>query len=143
MNFDTIASVATAIGIFFVAWQIWQSHKLAQTAFEDSLDQQYRDLAMQIPVDVLIGKPTPEKKKEEIREIVYNYLDLCNEQVYLRKKKRISNTRWVDWMEGIKDNLEKPAFCEVWEEVKKESKSTFTFLSELGKNKFNCDPAKW
>ena len=63
MNWDTIASIATAIGVIFAACQIWQSKRLAQVTFEDSLDQQYRDLAMQIPVDVLLGKKSPDNKK--------------------------------------------------------------------------------
>jgi hypothetical protein len=70
-------------------------------------------------------------------------LDLCNEQVYLRKKKRICHARWVDWCAGIKENLEKPAFREVWEEIKKESPQTFSFLTQLEGHSFNCDPAKW
>ena len=82
---NTIASIATAIGICIVAWQIRESRKLAQTSFEDDLDQQYRNLSMGIPVDALIGKPVDDKNGK-IREIIYNYLDLCNEQIYLRKK---------------------------------------------------------
>ena len=143
MNWDTIASIATAVGVGIAAWQLWEGRKLAQTTFEDSFDQQYRSLAMQIPVNALIGKPVPDESKKAVREQIYNYLDLCNEQVYLRKKKRICHTRWVDWCAGIKENLEKPAFREVWEEIKKESPQTFSFLTRLEGHSFNCDPAKW
>ncbi len=139
---DNIASIATAFGVAIAAWQIWESHKLAQTTFEDSLEQQYRNLAMKIPVDALIGKPVPKEKKPEIREIIYNYLDLCNEQIYLRVKKRIRKNRWKDWQDGIKENLRTPAFLEVWAEIKREAPSTFTFLSKLEECEFNCDPAK-
>ena len=130
MNWDwnTTASLATAVGVGIAAWQIWESRKLAQTTFEDSLDKQYRSLVMQIPVDVLIGKPIPDEKKREVREIIYNYLDLCNEQAYLRKKKRVTKTRWNDWNEGIRDNISKPAFKEVWEEIKRDAPSTFSSL---------------
>ena len=143
MNWDTVASIATSIGVGIVAWQIWESRKLAQTTFEDSLDQQYRSLVMQIPVDALIGKPISEDKKSDVREIIYNYLDLCNEQAYLRRKRRVSKLRWKDWGDGIKDNLCKPAFKEVWDEVKREAPSTFSSLTQLEKNGFDRDPAKW
>ncbi len=136
MNWDTLASFATSIGVGIAAWQIWENRKLAQTTFEDSLDQQYRSLAMQIPVDVLIGKPILEDKKPDVREIIYNYLDLCNEQAYLRKKKRVSDLRWKDWSEGIKDNLCKAAFKEVWDEVKREAPGTFSALAQLEENGF-------
>ena len=122
--------------------KIRESRKLAQTSFEDGLDQQYRKLAMNIPVDALIGKPINDKK-DELREIIYNYLDLCNEQKYLRQKKRISKNRWKEWNDGIKDNLSKPAFREVWNEIKATAPDTFTALERLEKDEFKIDPAKW
>ena len=141
MNWNTIASLATAIGVCIAAWQIWESRKLAQTSFEDGLDQQYRTLAMNIPVDALVGKPVDDEKGE-LREIIFNYLDLCNEQIYLRGKKRISKNRWEDWNVGIKDNLSKPAFKAVWDEIKDTAPNTFTALEALEKDKFEIDPAK-
>ena len=143
MNWDTIASIATAIGVAIAAWQIWESRKLAQVTFEDSFDQQYRSLAMSIPVDALIGKTLPGDDQLKAREDIYNYLDLCNEQVYLRKKNRIGESRWKDWREGIKENLEKPAFQTVWEEVKRDAPNTFTFLTKLEDCQFECDPLDW
>jgi len=138
---DTIASIATAIGVCIAAWQIWESRKIAQTSFEDGLDQQYRNLAMDIPVDALIGKSV-NHGKGKLREIIYNYLDLCNEQIFLRKKKRISKNRWKDWNSGIKDNLSKPAFKVVWDEIKETAPSTFTALEFLERKNFKIDPAK-
>jgi hypothetical protein len=143
MDLKTVASLATAIGVCIAAWQIWESRKLAQTSFEDGLDQQYRNLAMDIPVDALIGKPINDNKKDDLREIIYNYLDLCNEQTYLRQKKRISKNRWKEWNDGIKDNLAKPAFKEVWDEIKDQAPRTFTALDFLEKGEFKIDPAKW
>ncbi len=142
MDWNTIASIATAAGVAVAAWQIWESRRLAQMSFEDAVDQQYRDLAMQIPVDALLGKDIPAEVKPKVREIIYNYLDLCNEQAYLRKKKRISATRWGEWCEGIQNNLSKPVFREVWEEVKSEAPDEFTALTELERDGFNGDPAK-
>lgn len=143
MIWDTLAAIATAIGVAIAAWQIIKNGKLAQSSFEDSLDQQYRLLSKDIPVDALIGKPTPDAKRIETRELIYNYLDLCNEQIYLRKKSRVSRDTWEDWCSGIKENLQKVAFKEVWEEVKTEAPSSFTFLEYLEKRNFCGDPARW
>jgi hypothetical protein len=142
MNWDTIASLATAIGVCIAAWQIWESRRLSQTAFEDGLDQQFRQLAMDIPVDALIGRQIKDKK-DELREIIYNYLDLCNEQTYLRQKKRISKSRWKEWNDGIAENLSKPAFKEVWDEIKGSAPNTFTALERLEDTEFKIDPAQW
>ena len=133
---DKISLVVTAIGVIIAAWQLWESRKISQTSFEDGLDQQYRNLAMDIPVDALIGSPVKDNKNK-LREIIYNYLDLCNEQAYLWRKKRISKNRWKDWNEGIKDNLRKPAFKEVWDEIKQYASGTFTSLEMLEKDELD------
>ncbi len=90
MNIDwnSVVSVFTAIGVFVAAYELRVSSKIAQSEFEDSIDQQYRELAKGIPVDALIGKSVSDEKKELTRELIYNYLDLCNEQTFLRKNKR-------------------------------------------------------
>ncbi len=143
MNWDSIASIATSIGVLIAAWQLREARRVAQTTFEDSFDQQYRELSMKIPVDSLLGKETPENKISEAREVIYNYLDLCNEQISLRKKNRVNKKCWESWQEGIKDNLEKSAFQKVWAEVKAEAPETFTFLLLLEKKNFSSDPKKW
>ena len=141
MIFDAVVSLAI-VGVFIAVWQIWESRKIAQTSFENGLNQEYRELVRDIPMDVLIGKPFKDKN-DGLREIIYNYLDLCNEQTYLRQIKRISKSRWKDWNEGIRDNLSKPAFKEVWDEIKEMAPTTFTALDSLEKSEFKIDPAKW
>lgn len=141
MEWNTVAAIATAIGVCIAAWQFRESVKLTQSTFEDSLDQQYRALIKDIPVDALIGKEVIDSKKDETRELIYNYLDLCNEQIFLRKRNRISKETWLDWCAGMKSNLEKTAFKDVWSEVK--MKSNFSFLEELEKTKYNSDPVTW
>jgi len=143
MNWDSIASVATAIGVLIAAWQIRESKKLSAAAFEDSFDQQYRVLSYQIPVDALIGKKLDNDKENQAREAIYNYLDLCNEQVYQRMKKRVSVARWHEWASGIEHNLGRPFFKLIWSEVKFETKGSFSFLERLEAEGFNSDPAKW
>jgi len=66
--------------------------------------------------------------------------DLSNEQIYLRKKGRVRKDTWEDWKKGIQANLSKPAFLDVWNEVKDKSPGTFSFLEALEKRNFNFDP---
>lgn len=142
MSWDSIASIATAIGVGVTAWQIGESRKLTGAAFEDSFDQQYRDLPYTIPVDALLGKKLDENKQSEAREAVYNYLDLCNEQVYQRARKRVSKERWHEWSLGIELNLSRPFFKQVWSEVKESTPGAFSFLEALEKERFKLDPIK-
>lgn len=150
MNWDTITSFATvisvlvtAVGVVVAAWQIWESRKLSSASFEDSFDQQYRELSYKIPVDALLGKPLESKKEAYTREAVYNYFDLCNEQIYQRSQNRISKERWQKWALGITSNLSKPFFDKVWSEVKEHNQGSFSFLERLEANGFNEDPVKW
>jgi hypothetical protein len=91
---------------------------------------------MQIPVDALLGRAIPDDERRKVREIIYNYLDLCNEQAYLRNKGRITDARWNEWKQGMENNIKKPAFKDVWDEVKGEAPETFTSLKELEDNNF-------
>jgi len=143
IDWNSIISVFTAIGVLLAAFQLRVSSNIAQSEFEDSIDQQYRQLAKDIPVDVLIGKTVTPDKIENTRELIYNYLDLCNEQVFLRKKKRVRKDTWNDWCSGIESNLGKIEFQKVWAEIKLESPETFSFLEKLEDSKFRKDPAKW
>jgi len=143
MDLNSIASAATAVGVLIAAWQIWQSRKLASASFEDSYDQQYRELMYRVPVDALLGKQLNGHSHSEAREAIYNYLDLCNEQVYQRSKRRVSKARWAEWRSGIKDNLEKPLISGIWCEVKSKVPGSFSFLERLEQNEFESDPAHW
>ena len=143
MDLNSIASVATAIGVLIATWQIWQSRKLASASFEDSYDQQYRELIYRVPVDALLGKKLNEQNHNEAREVIYNYLDLCNEQVYQRSKRRVSKARWGEWRSGIKDNLDKPLISGIWSEVKNNIPGSFSFLEQLEQSEFKSDPARW
>ncbi|PHR56215.1 MAG: hypothetical protein COA44_08585 [Arcobacter sp.] len=143
MTWEKIASGVTALGVFIAAWQLHETRLLASASFEDSFDKQYRELIYSIPVNVLLSKPIDKNKEDSTRETIYNYLDLCNEQIYQRSKKRISEERWTEWVSGIKDNLERPFFCDVWIEVKESTEDTFSFLERLEKDKYQSDPVNW
>jgi len=143
IDWDMITSVATAIGVFVAAWQLWEARKVSQSSFEDHLDEQYRQLAYAIPVDVFLSKKIDKKTRNTAREWVYNYLDLCNEQIYLRMKNKISHDRRREWESGIRQNIRRPFFAEVLQEVEDDSLETFTYLERLIQEDYNTDPKNW
>ena len=143
MDWGTIASIATAIGVTIGVWELKQASNISQAQFEDSLDQQYRSLSYGIPVDALIGKAVSLDQRQQTRELIYNYLDLCNEQTFLRKKRKIRKDTWIDWCSGIQAHLAKPEFKRVWDEIKNKAPGTFTFLEKLEMEHYKTDPARW
>lgn len=144
---NEFAPLATGFGVLLAAWAIWLRRSLAQSSFEDALAKEYRELIRAIPVDVLLGKNfrevAPGDKCESVRETIFNYLDLCNEQIYLRKKGRIRRSTWQEWAEGMSLNLKLPMFLEVWEEVKSTAPGMFSELQIAESEGFRTDPGFW
>jgi len=138
-----VTSVATAIWVAIAAWQLWESRKLSAAAFEDSFDEKYRQLAYDIPVDALLSKKVNKQDMTQAREWVYNYLDLSNEQIYLRVQNRVSGDRWTEWSKWIEQHLKRPFFKKILKEVEKDSLDTFSYLERLIEEDFKNDPVKW
>lgn len=135
------ASITTAVGVLLVGNQLKLSKKQDLASFEGALDEQYRAISMALPVDVLIGKEPAKGEERAVRELIYNYLDLSNEEVYYRAKGRISNHTWNSWNAGIRAHMAKPAFKAVYEEVAE--KSEFSYLMRLIDEEYKTDPASW
>ncbi|MFT7560501.1 MAG: hypothetical protein ACI93R_002421 [Flavobacteriales bacterium] len=96
-----------------------------------------------MPVDALIGKTVSQAQESETRELIFNYLDLCNEQIFLRKKNKIAKDTWRDWSSGMESHLQKVAFKLIWDEIKDKSPGRFSFLEQLENEDFKIDPKRW
>jgi len=94
MNWVAIGSIATARGVIFVGWQIWQTRKQNITAFEDEMSRQYREIPKTIPVEALLGEELSKEELEDAENGIYHYLDLSNEEVFLRQNGRVSSETW-------------------------------------------------
>jgi len=138
-----IASYATAIGVAFAAWQIWRNAEQSRTAFEDALAKEYRELIRAIPYAVILNKNIPEIEAQQTKELIYNYLDFCNQQAYLRSKKRIRESTWYEWQAGMKLNLSLSLFHKVANEVFDAHPEIFEELRRVKSNGFIGDPAHW
>lgn len=140
---QAVASLATAIGVGFLWNQIRLAKKQAVTSFEDALTREYRDLMRQLPVGALLGdRLTPEQLQENLHEF-YSYVDLSNQQVFLRQLKRVSAATWKCWCEGIEAQLALPAFRDTWDQIKGKAPDRFAELRRLESERFKDDPADW
>lgn len=141
-SWAALGSIATAVGVFIAAVPLWLSRKQTRTQFEDGFVQQYRDLLNRIPVSALLGEPlSPDSQQRHLGDF-YHYFDLCNEQVFLRQKRRISRPTWKMWRDGIRTNMSRPAFAAAWHEVKEKSECDFAELRWLESTKYEEDPKK-
>lgn len=139
---SAVASAITAVSVVFAFWQLVLSKRIAQLQFEDALAKEYRDIAAKLPTKVFYGVSLDAREQSSLRDEFYRYIDLSNEQVYLRQRRRVSKEVWQSWREGIKTNLSLPAFAAAWEEVKDRTNS-FAELRRLEKGRYAVDPALW
>jgi len=139
---SAIAAVVSVLGLLLVWWQLSLTKKIYQLEFEDGLDKEYRDLISRIPTKSLLGKGLSLIEYLNAFDEFYRYFDLCNQQIILRKRHRVSVKVWAEWSPGIYYNLQLPPFLKAWETVKKDCES-FQVLRMLEGCKFICDPAKW
>jgi hypothetical protein len=104
------AAVATACGVVLAAWALLLQRGQTRSQFEDSLVRQYREVIKpELLPGVLLDDGSNELTEAERDRLhrVYLYLDLCNEQVFLRAIGRVSRATWaVQWSDGIKENLQ-------------------------------------
>jgi len=95
-----------------------------------------------IPLEAFFGRELGSERTEQAKVAFFHYIDLCNEQVFLRQHGRISPATWQSWRGGIESNLRLPAFQAAWREIKAET-TTFAELRKLEEGEFNDDPKDW
>jgi len=137
---EAVAALSAAVGVVLIGIQVALLRKQFQTQFEDSLSSEYRSLIKDIPSSALLGEKI--SLDDQAKEMVFNYIDLTNSQVFLRMNGRISKRTWSYWCEGIQFNLSLPVFKEVWVDIKNSNNDIYTELRmlELG---FDTDPRSW
>ena len=137
------ASLATAIGVIVAAYQIRLTRQLSRTQFEDDLTKQFREIIRRIPIEALLGEELSEEAYDRTRDDFFRYIDLSNEQVFLRRNDRVSARTWKLWCEGIKAFLSLPAFGRAWGEFKDKSPDSFKELRRLEREGYKIDPYEW
>lgn len=138
-----VASVATAVGVFFGWWQIRIVRRQNRTQFEDNLEREYRQLMQQFPVTVLFGEELKPEQYREALHLFYRYFDLTNGQIIHRRRRRVSKATWHNWSKGIRLNFSLPAVQQAWTEIKTKPYNRFGGLKRLEAEGFRTDPARW
>ena len=143
---DLISAIANCVmagGALLIVWQIRQSKLQAITTFEDTLDNEYRRIVHGVPAKILLGEEVPQSELTGYLDELIAYFDLCNQETFLRQRKRISGSTWIYWSDGIRSNLTRPAFKQAWEMIKASNRTDFEELRKLELSGFSEDPASW
>jgi len=143
VNWGEITSVATAIAVLIAALQLRAAATSARTAFEDALAREYREIARRIPIEAHLNEELEGDEFHATLPAFCQYLDLSNQQVFLRVNGRIRRATWDEWCEGIRFNLSRKAFHTAWEHLKGRDSKTFNELRRLEQERFELDPRSW
>lgn len=137
---STIAQVATVVTLVFLAIQVFLSLKQSRVSFENEMTKEYRSILQKIDYRAMFNEPLKdEDAREKARNEIYNYVDLCNEQVFLAMQGKVSSRTWILWRDGIRTNLQRPFFSEMWQEIKERDRKSFSELREVEENGFPDD----
>lgn len=91
-------------------YQVRKNTEQSITAFEDSISKEYRDISNNIPYNALIGKTLTGEEITQASNVIYNYIDFCNEQIFLRRTGRVREDTWNNWQKGMSINFSLPIF---------------------------------
>lgn len=126
-----IGVLIAAFGLLGIIWQLSQQSAQARTTFEDSFDERYRQVIARIPTKALLGETLSEEEYRETFDEFYHYIDLCNEQAFLWKRRRIRRRTWLQWVDGIRGNFSRPAFQRAWLEISSKAEADFSELRQV------------
>jgi hypothetical protein len=140
-----LAALATALGVVGVALQLWYSRTQARTALEDGLTTEYREIVLNLPTDAFF-EPSEARTADgfmlHLRDYL-RYVDLCNQQVFLRSQRRVSRKTWLLWRDGMEDNLtSRPDFLNAWAYLQQNMWRSFDELRRLAED-WDVDPGWW
>lgn len=111
---QSVASLATAVGVAIAAWQLRMAKQQAQSQFEDTLNEQYRAVASRLPLNSLLGRALSDSEMAGSLRPFYDYFELSNEQAFLHSHGRVRSDTWSNWREGIEQHMARPAFRQAW-----------------------------
>lgn len=107
------------------------------------MNKEYRDIVRRIPYKALIGEELCASEKDAANNEIYNYMDLCNEQIYLRMSNRVREKTWNNWQEGMKTNFSLNFFEHASTEVFQKLSLNFLELQKVKRLGYKTDPKKW
>jgi hypothetical protein len=139
---DILATIATPASVLVLSYQLWQRKKQFTTEFEDKLTSDYRDIVYEIPVESLLDDSSADAYEGDLKDY-YRYIDLSNDQVFLRQENRVSKSTWENWKAGIETNLSRDDFEAAWQEIESKSSNSFNELRDLRDSDKHDDPLYW
>jgi hypothetical protein len=119
--FSALGILLTAAGVVAAVIQLHWNGQQTRRQFEESLTDRYRQLVAELPVWVFFDDDLAPEQRDVVNDpetlsAFYRYFDLCNEQAFLHRQRRIDAATWEEWLDGIATNVRREAFRYAWED---------------------------
>ena len=145
---STVASAATAMGVAVAAWQLRIVRLQDKSAFERQFSDRYRTIRERLPLMALIGNEDGiswDECDDDLKRALFDYFELCEEEVFYRSVRRVSKRTWFEWAEGMQSNLRNPVFRVGWHELSAAAPQQFTDFRAVinAEGSFSDPPRRW
>lgn len=150
---ESWTSIILFAGLVIAVYELKQFEIRSKTALENGLNQEYREIIRDLPANAILDNEVDEWPKKESERtnisLIYPYIDISNQQIFLRKRGRITKSRWKDWEAGMETHFSTQEIREAWEDIKDETDGpkgrSFDELRRLDSpaEDFDTDPYYW
>lgn len=128
---QNISAVVTAVGVVLAALSIRAAQRQRLRSFEAFYVQRYWSLMDSLSLPALKLQADYERCDGD-EKAVRSYIRLCEDECELRQKGWISDATWKIWVEGMRDQLGREPFAQIWKEVhEQQGESQYQLLQEL------------
>ena len=116
-----VATFVTAIVLFLQVSKL--TAQLKAQVFSD-YTKRYQDIILHFPEDVNEKKFILSRERQDYAQTmryIRAYFDLCYEEWYLHRHKKIDADTWTQWKSGMGSAFSKNAFKQAWDIVKQDT----------------------
>lgn len=144
------------IGFILTLHELKQQERVQKTQLENRLNEEYRENWREVDSELLLNPDYHESAvdgqldlTESEANAIYSYVDLTNQQIFLRRRGRIRKSRWKDWEQGIQTLIQHPPINAEWKRIKEKTDTEvgrdFDELRRLESpgEDFDTDPYYW
>jgi hypothetical protein len=141
-SIQAVGSLLTGFGALIVIFQLYQRRRQFKTEFEDKLTSDYREIIYEIPVESLLDEEHDRDVEQNLKDY-YRYIDLTNDQIFLRKEGRVSKSTWEEWAAGIEANFKLEDFNKSWKIIHDSNPDIFNEIQNFLDPDMHDDPRYW
>lgn len=131
-----IISIITAGSIIFAARQIVAQTRQMHREFESLYVERYWELMDKRSVSFLRGS----KPRRSDQFVIFQYLQLCEDEVDQRGLGRVTDETWGHWEKSIRAQVQESAYSKG---LRSSSRSDFPSLKKLVGSPTSYDPLTW